>query len=58
METDHYAVRVPLPDFDPPILASPLIQGRIKFLRRITIGPDKRVAEVRLTACMSCRAST
>ena len=26
METDHYAVRVPLPDFDPPILASPLIQ--------------------------------
>ena len=27
LETDHYAVRVPLPDFDPPILASPLIQG-------------------------------
>ena len=22
LETDHYAVRVPLPDFDPPILAS------------------------------------
>ena len=22
METDHYAVRVPLPDFDPPILLS------------------------------------